>query len=152
MKIIFLDIDGVLNSRKYDIQRGADGGNIDVSRLELLRKLIFRTGAKVVIASTWREHWDPTGVFTDRDGMILEATFKSYDIELFDKTPTLNDRASEIRAWLEKNQDVESFVIIDDNGLGWGEMAEYLVKTDYYIGRGLEEHHIDEAAEILMKQ
>lgn len=151
MKIIFLDIDGVLNSYKYDIQRGADGGNIDCSRLELLRELIFRTGAKVVLASTWRNHWDPTGVFTDKSGMILEATFKLYDVELFDKTPTLNDRASEIKAWLDKNRDVESFVILDDLKMGWGDLDPYVVKTDYRIGRGLEDHHVEKAYEILMK-
>ncbi len=61
MKIIFLDIDGVLNSRQYDAERGTAEGNIDVSRLLLLKQLIDQTGAKIVLTSSWRRHWDPVG-------------------------------------------------------------------------------------------
>ena len=52
MKIIFLDIDGVLNSRQYDAVRGAGDGNIDTSRLPLLKELIDTTGAMVVLTTT----------------------------------------------------------------------------------------------------
>ena len=34
MKIIFLDIDGVLNSVRYDRQRTVNQGNIDETRLQ----------------------------------------------------------------------------------------------------------------------
>ena len=59
MKILFLDIDGVLNSRAYDRKRNwSELTNIDETRLPLVKKIIDKTGAKIVLISTWRRHWD----------------------------------------------------------------------------------------------
>ena len=38
MKVIFLDIDGVLNSAIYERDKRKDQGNIDETRLPLLKK------------------------------------------------------------------------------------------------------------------
>lgn len=62
-KIIFLDIDGVLNSQRYyatltheEHQKQYDkyGDGFDPLSYSLLNKLINATGAQVVISSTWR--------------------------------------------------------------------------------------------------
>jgi hypothetical protein len=152
MKIIFLDIDGVLNSRQYDADRRIEEGNIDETRLPLLKQLIDRTEAKIVLTSSWRCHWDPTGEHTNKIGQDLVAAFKKYGIYLYDKTPECNnDRAREIHQWLDQNQDIDSFVIIDDIKFGWDRLEPYVVKTDYRIGRGLEQEHIEKATRILLK-
>jgi len=152
MRIIFLDIDGVLNSSRYDRQRQEDEGNIDVSRLELIKFLADTTGAKVVLSSSWRCHWDPEGEGTDETGRALETVFNQVGISLFDRTPVLSgNRSKEIRAWLAGRTDIESFVIIDDIKFGWGDLEPYTVKTDYRIGRGVEQSHIDKAIKILLK-
>ena len=152
MKIIFLDIDGVLNSRQYDAERGTAEGNIDVSRLLLLKQLVDQTEAKIVLTSSWRRHWDPVGECTDEIGKELEDTFGRFGINLYDKTPELdNDRAKEISKWLAMNRDVDAFVIIDDIKFGWYELAPFVVNTDYHIGRGLEKRHIEKAIKILLK-
>jgi len=152
VKIIFLDIDGVLNSHQYDSGRGTAEGNIDVSRLLLLKQLVDQTGAKIVLTSSWRRHWDPAGKCTDEIGKGLEATFGRLGIDLYDKTPELdNDRAKEISKWLVMNRDVDAFVIIDDIKFGWYELAPFVVNTDYRIGRGLEKRHIEKAIKILLK-
>ena len=59
MKVIFLDIDGVLNSDEYvdkvkksDIQ-GIER-DIDIEKVKLLKRAIDETGAKVVLSSSWR--------------------------------------------------------------------------------------------------
>ena len=44
---------------------------------------------------------------------------------------------------------VERFVIIDDYGFGWKELAEYFVKTNPNFGLGLEEEHVIKAVGIL---
>ena len=62
MKIIFLDIDGVLNSAKYDKKRTADDGNIDTTRLPLLKHIVDSTKAKIVLTSTWRKFWEKTNL------------------------------------------------------------------------------------------
>jgi hypothetical protein len=152
MRTVFLDIDGVLNSHAYDRERAPGEGNIDVTRLPLLRELIERTDAKVVLTSSWREHWDPLGAQTDAVGEALAATFLRHGVPLYDRTPALdNNRPAEISAWLADHPAVERFVILDDIKLGWGALDAYVVKTDYRIGRGLELHHIAAALAVLMK-
>lgn len=150
MKIVFLDIDGVLNSRQYDDRRSPRDGNIDESRLPLLKQLVDRTAANIVLTSSWRCHWDPEGKETDAVGRELARTFQEAGARLYDRTPVLGHRAKEIGAWLHAHP-VERFVILDDIKLGWGCLEPYTVKTDYRIGRGLEQRHIECAIEILMK-
>lgn len=150
MKVIFLDIDGVLNSRQYDLCRGDNEGNIDLSRLSLIKQLILCTGAEIVLTSTWRSHWDPNGEKTDMVGKEMEETFLRGGISFYDKTPEINnDRAKEIKSWLEIHPDVVNFVIIDDMKFGWGEFEANVVKTDYRIGRGLEMQHVETAIKLL---
>lgn len=148
-KVVFLDIDGVLNSYRYDQQRFDDEENIDITRLPLLKQLLDATGAKLVLTSSWRRHWEPAGVRMDAVGQKLEATFGSCGIRLQGKTPELGDRPAEILEYLRQHPQVERFVILDDIKFGWGSLDDHVVKTDRRIGRGLEQRHIQAAIAIL---
>lgn len=153
MKIVFLDIDGVLNSREYDRQRDWSKVTfIDETRLPLIKRIIDATGAKIILSSTWRDQWSRDASRLTDDGKYIVDAFAKHGIEIFDKTPSLGlqaDRGDEIREWLLFNDGVESFVIIDDCRYDWREMSDKFVKTDAYIGRGLEERHVRRAIEIL---
>lgn len=153
MKIIFLDIDGVLNSIAFDRERTNEQGNIDESRLPLLKQILDKTGALIVLSSSWRKHWDKEPSLCDTLGVEINSIFAKYDIAIYDKTPQLqsNDRAEEIRLWLSQNKMVKSFVILDDIAFGWGlDIQDHLVKTNCRIGRGLEDQHVQKAISILM--
>ena len=76
MKIIFLDIDGVLNCAKTKNPRKFPYV-IDQRLLKRLKRLLTVTGAKVVLSSTWR--YDPIG--------ILAA--KHHGIPFIDVTPDM---------------------------------------------------------------
>lgn len=134
MKLIFLDIDGVLNHELYyrsdDYPKGDEGINWDILQIsrksiELLNKLVEDTGAKVVISSSWRKNRtvDELKLLFNKCGFIGE---------IIDKTPVLffgnNDykysvpRGCEIKAWLELNKDILNakiedvrYVILDDD-------------------------------------
>ena len=75
MKVIFLDVDGVLNSAQdgYSIRLKTD------SHLKLLQYIVKETGAKIVLSSSWRiglakevsrigdnRKYEPTSVSTNR--------------------------------------------------------------------------------------
>ncbi|MBE6727289.1 MAG: hypothetical protein E7562_01430 [Ruminococcaceae bacterium] len=152
MKFIFLDIDGVLNSQKYDLSRGEDDGNIDVTRLPLLKRIVEATNAKIVLSSSWRKAWEKDLSLCDEIGIELNRIFLKFGIQIYDKTPVIGLRKSEIEAYLQNNANVESFVILDDMLLGWGDYGEFLVHTNPMVGRGLEERHINAAIEILNKK
>lgn len=156
MKVIFLDIDGVLNSRIYDRKRDWNAQtDVDETRLPLLKKIVQETGAKIVLSSTWREHWDKDCGKCDADGVYINASLFKHGLEIFDKTPDLGrgaDRPEEIRTWLNSAREpVESFVILDDCRYDWGGLSDGFVKTNPHLGLGLEEEHVEKAVEILNK-
>ncbi len=155
MKVIFLDIDGVLNSRAYDRKRNKDGQtDIDETRLPLVKKIVDGTGAKIVLSSTWREHWDTDAEKCDIDGVYVNEIFAKFGLKIYGKTPDLGidfDRPDEITAWLNSAQEtIESFVIIDDYRYAWGKLSDSFVKTNPNFGLGLEEEHVQKAIEILL--
>ncbi len=151
LKVIFLDIDGVLNSVAYDRVRTSTESNIDVSRLPLLKRIVDTTGAQIVLSSTWREHWEQAEAFCDDIGRELQATFQKAGLSILDKTPVMDSRQREIMAWIEAHPQLQTFAILDDVFGGWGELEAHLVRTNSRIGRGLEERHVDAAIEILGK-
>lgn len=57
-KVIFLDIDGVLNcNNTTEIFLGITG--IEDRLVEKLRAIVNATGAEIVLVSTWRDYWEP---------------------------------------------------------------------------------------------
>lgn len=154
MRVIFLDIDGVLNSARYDKIRTENQGNIDETRLHLLAELVEQTDAKIVLTSSWRKHWEKDIRKCDAIGRELTATFAKYGLSIYDKTAACaaqSDRPAEIRAWLSGRDDVDAFVILDDIAFGWGaDLQAHLVRTNSMIGFGLEEKHIQAARQVLI--
>ena len=160
MNIIFLDIDGVLNTLHFfqhscKTQQGIYK-EIDVNRVLLLQKIVKDNDAKIVLSSTWRalEH----GAGKAHYQQLIEL-FKQYDLEIFSKTPIINyNRPTEIKAWLAQYKNIEDvyWITIDDDfsddqysehGIGG-----HLLKTSFYDKNGgLQPEHI-EVANILFKQ
>ena len=116
MKVIFLDVDGVLNSDEYFekvfnlIKSGAKiqgiERNIDVNKVKLLKEATDLTDAKVVLSTSVR--------YSQMGEMIKELLLK-YGISVISETTFLNnERGKEIREWLEEHTGIEDFVILDD--------------------------------------
>jgi hypothetical protein len=107
MKVIFLDIDGVLNCDRTPNPRKFPYV-VDKGLLKLFNGLLLRSGAKVVLSSTWR--CDPIG--------LLAA--KYWRVPFIDITPDepKKPRSAEILSWLERHRNVSRFVILDDEDDG----------------------------------
>lgn len=107
MKIIFLDVDGVLNARPFV-------PSINDDKVKLLAQIINATGAQIVLSSDWRLHMNDD----DEDIELLKDTLADYDMNIMSCTPVTkeNHRGTEIRMWLDSWQGaiIESFVILDD--------------------------------------
>ena len=58
MKVIFLDIDGVLNCRSSKSRCGCYIG-IDNDKVKRLRQIVEATGAEIVLCSSWKKWWLP---------------------------------------------------------------------------------------------
>ena len=154
MKIIFLDIDGVLNSEMYEWSRGEDRADnrIDLSRVRLLKDIVSATDAKIVLSSTWRLDWDKSPELCGEDGEYINQCLAQYGLFIIDKTPfnsMIDDRRREILTWLSSHRgEVERFVILDDINCGWEELDRRVVVTDPY-GYGLNEEHVKKAIKLL---
>ena len=152
-KIIFLDIDGVLNvmSREFD-EFGQLFNPIFVNNLAYI---IEKTNAKLVISSTWR--------YSGLKQMVNMWKYRNLPGEIIGITPDLYkdvDRGDEIKAWLEKNIDkVDNYCIIDDDEDMLTEQLNNFVKTSGNIdhpdcddiGYGLTKICSEKVIEILNK-
>ena len=126
MKVIFVDVDGVLNSHKTIRKFGHDF--IDPILVALVERIVRETGAKIVISSSWRI--DP------KDMEKVRRAFSN--VKIFDQTPRINrdfpnwvERKEEIQSWLDHHQ-VSKFAIIDDE---WdAEIEGSFFHTDCEIG------------------
>lgn len=160
MKVIFLDIDGVLNCR-YTKEEIYSFTFVSVKKIELLKVLIECTDAKVVLSSTWRCGWaDIEAGITDSISakcfIALKKELEKYNIYLLDYTPITNGdmdrRGEEIDRWLRawNGETIESFVILDDlNGLYMRPHSGRLVQTS--MDKGLQDFHVDKAITLLEK-
>lgn len=146
MKVIFLDFDGVLNSECCN-----HGVTLLPSKLELLRQLVEATDAKIVLSTSWREHWSKDPEQCDSTGGTMDLIFQVHGLQIFDKTPVLpGGREAEIKAWLDQNP-VENYVVLDDRLLGADYLNGHFVKTSNYFG-GLDETDVQRAIAILNSQ
>jgi hypothetical protein len=143
MKIIFLDIDGVLNSRSTFCKPILDEiDQIDPANIEQLNRILKQTGAYLVISSDWRCR-------RSLEKLKQIASIVGVNPEkIIDKTPVIDDvpRGIEIKQWLDNNQ-YEKFVIIDDHD-DMGELLQYLVQTSSKTG-GLTEEKANEVISLL---
>ena len=121
MKAIFLDIDGVistLNSRaaNYLQNKGPDEMVYDGASLAFLGRLVERTGAIVVLSSSWRADIDSGSAFLDTIVSNLFAQLASAGAPISDMTPMIAgaDRSAEIGAWLDAHP-CEAYAILDDH-------------------------------------
>lgn len=149
-KIIFLDIDGVLNV----IPQGFDkhGCLFHKHLEENLQHIIEQTGAKIVISSTWR--------LSGLKAMKQLWTDRNLAGEVIDITPNINDnrRGDEIQRWLDNNP-TDSFVIIDDDTDMLEHQFKHFVQTSDNIdhpdcvdvGFGLTRICAEKAIQILNK-
>ena len=101
-KILFLDIDGVVNSKSTTDFRN-NLWPVDPYKAFLVGKIQLDTDCKVVLSSSWRHH--PDGIKSAN--MI---------VDILDKTPYLPaTRGREIQKWLDDHPEVEKYAILDDD-------------------------------------
>lgn len=126
MKVIFLDVDGVLNSvdsavafhylnstLKNTMKRRTEE-HLDFVSIGLLKALCDKTGAKIVVSSVWRIGRDKA------DFIDIFAAYGWIDFPYLDKTITGHPsgdsrRGREIEHWLDAHPDVTEYIILDDD-------------------------------------
>lgn len=128
MKVIFLDVDGVLNTPA--IIQEFDNKTVGREFLERLAVIVKRTGAVLVLSSTWRLY--------DEWHEAIKRQLLDVGLALHDKTECINfaERCEEIREWLNRHPEVKRFAVIDD----WfdASLGHSFFQTDDEIGLTVE--------------
>ena len=154
MKVIFLDIDGVLNCKNTaDCCEGYIG--VDNKKVELLKRVVDETGALIVLSSSWRLGVTNTGLGTEGLMDYLKEKLAKYGLEIYSMTPQIGgfhgSRGKEIDIWLNSRDNIESWVVLDDEYFDdfsvYG-IDSHLVNTDFY-GDGLTKEDVEQAIYIL---
>jgi hypothetical protein len=166
-KIIFLDIDGVLNPVYYEnalqkmwfhsggvIKSRDEHGQLFFSQnCDSLKKIIDSTKAKIVVSSAWRlkgeiaikELWQGRNL----SGEIIGITPTEQDVvdsgksEFYDMVC----RGMEIDYWIQKNNFDGAYVIIDDTDDILDSQRDFFVQTN--SNYGLTTIDADKAIKIL---
>lgn len=157
MKVIFLDIDGVLNSARSFIAnhprsdqnpwKTVDERNIatiDPIAVKLVNEVVYRCDAEIVVSSTHRK-WFYVQIENMKLGSKLDLPqlieyMRNLGIEkdVIDATPVLSSegktRGDEIALWLSKNLQVEKYVILDDDSDMLENQLNNFVHTDNFNG------------------
>ena len=166
MKIVFLDIDGVMNSVRSMKEESASrkAGNPRRGRttshwfppyhVQPLNRILDESGAKVVVSSTWRELYPLAEIAHElesqgvRPGLVIDKTPtgaflpEGFSRTIYGCTP----RGAQIAAWLAEHPEVTGFVILDDDA-DMDQVLPWLVDTD--CEAGLTEADADEALRII---
>lgn len=156
MKIIFLDIDGVLNSHAWLEQqppfslREHPERAIDPDAVQRLNHLTERTGARLVVTSTWRLKWGIRAlrqIFVNADirGTLLDVT-EVFIIARATHRALADPREQEILMWLRQHPEVTHYVVLDDLA-NLGVLRDRQVLVD--AASGLTMDNINEALAIL---
>lgn len=169
MNIIFLDVDGVLNSMAYfkwikesgnSLHKNGEYNDISDFHLKMLAKIYHTCNSNIVLTSTWRELDDEFDANCYPMYQYLVNSLAKYDMKIISKTPVVNmNRPLEIVTWLNNRVDKDKikFVSLDDD-FSKEDYEKYgidhcLIQTKFFCNKlsegGLQQEHVDRAIEIL---
>jgi len=142
MNIIFLDIDGVLNTIG---DTNLISNTFEYNKLMRLVKLSNETNSKIIIISDRR-------TFIEEREMI-DDIFNSYNLnyDYLSLKRTHRKRSDEILYYLSNNPDITNYVILDDNDMGYSENSALASHFIDCYKNGFDEEEYEKATEILKK-
>jgi len=148
VRIVFLDIDGVLNHEAFYRKRQEEGIHIyptyplsefDPESVSRLNYILEQTGAKVVMSSSWRHG----RTIQELQNILEKVGFKG---ELIDKTPSFKHddcvRGNEIEKWIDDHRELLGadkfryceYVILDDDCDMLYTQKDNFIHVDRYVG------------------
>ncbi|MBE6899310.1 MAG: hypothetical protein E7479_01400 [Ruminococcaceae bacterium] len=165
MNIIFLDVDGVLNSSGWNKQHPNEikkGFLIDETKVFLLGELIRKTNAEIVLHSGWRFWFDGKSNPNRKESEYFYNLLKKENISFYDFTPDFSTeeirrtkefslvKAEEILCWIKGHGEVSGWIVIDDLELNNEIISAHQVKTN--SSKGFEKEDMEKALKLFAEQ
>ena len=160
-KVIFLDIDGVLNDNHSksvctSIEDRKEITGIDSSKVKRLSKIVAGTGAILVLTSSWKIGWERFKKENEwSHARYMDNKLKKHGLRIYDCTKERNlaDRGTGIKAWLAANfapTEQVDWIVLDDETFGDYDLYrvyDHLIKTDPEVG--LTDEDVEKAIKML---
>ena len=158
MRVVFLDFDGVITTLKSRY-------HLDPEKMELVKRIVDATDAKIVITSSWRRFTleDTIKSITDTSSphvgenpfvpieAVIGVTARMYGFKYSDPKKHYSiPRGVEIERWINEHPEVEQYVILDDDCDMLYYQRNNFVHTDTY--NGISEADVEKAIKILNKK
>ena len=122
MKVIFFNVDNVLNFQESDAVAPSGRKGIAESRVKDLKKLVSESGARIVLIGSWRKDWDFDDSKCTKDGIYLNKKLNRKGLHILDK---INDELTDeegVADWIKRHPNVtDSCVLTDINNIKWVE-------------------------------
>ncbi len=137
MAVVFLDVDGVLNTRRT-CERTPSGlyYGVDPARVEILAKAMAETRTDgVVFTTTWKDL-----SADDEDYVYLVGRLAEQGVKVLGKTEEekVTHREDGILEYLERHKEIEDFVILDDQEFHFEDYSKLWERFLNTQARGIE--------------
>ena len=144
MKVIFLDIDGVLNSEEFarwchefpDFVREGGSNWVDPNAVLMITSLCKDYNVKLVISSSWRMFDVQSTIdcfknyrdLTPLCKYIVGVTPRNTDDRIWES------RGEEIQQYLNEHPEIDNYVIVDDDNDMLESQKDHFVRCSYLFG------------------
>ena len=154
--VLFLDLDGVLNSVNWmsnvnpDFWIAEDGDTqLDPEAVMRLERVVRESGAKIVLSSSWRKLYEYKTIesFLRHHGFTGEVIGETpHRVDFAERPAGTYQRGWEIQAWLDEHPEVAHFAILDDDS-DMAHLTDHFVHTKH--PHGLQDEHIPQILKLL---
>jgi hypothetical protein len=131
MKILFLDIDGVMKpARSYWMKPHKPDGGFDPLAVAGINLIHQRTGAVIVFNTTWNSSgYTRLSEIADEEGITAPVI----GVTAF---PGLDDRLDAIKAWIAENGSVAAWCALDDETMA----DDRCIKVNFEFGVSTQDY------------
>ena len=162
-KVIFLDIDGVLNrhDERYGTKEKSPMGFTGLGQKHVLelKRIVEETGAEIVMSSGWKMCYktdDCDMATANPDGIYVIKRLAENGIKLVARTTETplegeysTGRGYGIRKYLRQHPEVTNYVILDD--YEWEDFTDELLDHFVYLKYPLTKRSANKAIKILQR-
>lgn len=155
LKVIFLDFDGVITTE-------ASHWNLSFEKMQLVKRIVDDTDAKIVISSSWRRYTlektiesitDPNNPFVKSNPFLIPEVVVGITGRMYAFKYGIAEkhyrvcRGVEIQQYLDEHPDIENYIILDDSTDMLLSQNSKFIQTD--PKSGISEKDVERAIRIL---
>ena len=122
MRVIFFNVDNVLNFPESDALAPSGKKGIADSRVKEFKKIVSDTGSRIVLIGSWKSDWNFDDAKCTPDGMYLNKKLDRRGLHILDKTRDDMTDEEGYNDWVKRHPNVTEFCVLKDiNNINWME-------------------------------